>query len=196
MGRRGRSGGLPFRPRERRSLRLGERFASFLLCSFSLPFLGERALLLVGHRAERGIPVFVRIPHIELVRLPVVQPAARPLVGEYPVFAVLAPRLVSGYRASVFAAVYPESLPGGEVYPLVSEKIQKFPLYVADAVFQLYLTSLSGQSVILSFPRLIQHHSDVTIRVALSGAALAARRADALADKLRQSRNGVRLSGA
>ena len=45
----------------------------------------------------------------------------------------------------MLAAVYFKSLPGGEVYPLVSEKIQKFPLYVADTVFQLYLTSLSGR---------------------------------------------------
>ena len=96
----------------------------------------------------------------------------------------------------MLAAVYFKSLPGGEVYPLVPEKIQKFPLYVADAVFQLYLTSLSGQSVILSFPRLIQHHCNVTIWVALSGAALAARRAYAFADKPRQSKNGVSFSGA
>lgn len=186
MGRRSRSGRLPFRPRERRRLRLGERFAFFLLGALRLPFLGERAFLLVGHRAECGIPVFVRVPHIELVRLPVVKPAARPLVGEYPVFAVLAPRLVPGYRASVLASVYFESLPGGEVYPLVPEKIQKFPLYIADTVFQLYLTSLSQQGRALSPPRLFKRHGDWTIRITFADVVFAARSTHALADKTHQ----------
>ena len=128
----------------------------------------------------------MRIPNIDLVRLPVVQLAARPFVGEYPVFSVLAARLVARNGAAVLAAVYLESLPGGEVYPFVSEKIQKFPLYVADAVFQLYLTSLSQQGRTLSPPRLFKRHGDWTIRITFADVVFAARSTHALADKTHQ----------